>query len=100
MDDFMKLRQVVLGQWPTGKDVDLDEAFAYQKAIPEAKRFSRKLSLAKKNGDTLIPVSYTHLDVYKRQVSNWASTASRPSMPARAWSSRSFWASKAAWSSR
>ena len=54
MDDFMKLRQVVLGQWPTGKDVDLDEAFAYQKAIPEAKRFSRKLSLAKKNGDTLI----------------------------------------------
>lgn len=54
MDDFMKLRQVVLGQWPTGKDVDLDEAFAYQKAIPEAKRFSRKLSLAKKNGETLI----------------------------------------------
>lgn len=54
MDDFMKLRQVVLGQWPTGKDVDLDEAFAYQKAIPETKRFSRKLSLAKKNGDTLI----------------------------------------------
>ena len=33
--------------------VDLDRAFAC-KAIPEAKRFSRKLSLAKKNGDTLI----------------------------------------------
>ena len=54
MDEFMKLREVVLGQWPTGKDVDLDEAFAYQKAIPQSKRFSAKLSQAKKSGATLI----------------------------------------------
>ena len=54
MDEFMKLRDVVLGQWPTGKDVDLDEAFAYQKAIPQSKRFSFKLSQAKKAGATLI----------------------------------------------
>ena len=28
--EFMKLRQEVLTQWPTGKGVDLEEAFAFQ----------------------------------------------------------------------
>ena len=36
----------------------------------------RALEFAKKDGNTLVivtadPVSYTHLDVYKRQVMNW-----------------------------
>ncbi|MEG0144996.1 MAG: methylaspartate mutase subunit E, partial [Clostridia bacterium] len=54
MDEFNKLRQTVLSQWPTGKDVDLEEAFAYQRAIPEEKRFAEKLSKAHKEGRTLI----------------------------------------------
>ena len=27
--EFMKLRQEILTQWPTGKDVNLEEAVAY-----------------------------------------------------------------------
>ena len=53
-EEFYKLRREVLAQWPTGKDVDLDEAVAYHKAIPEAKNFSKKLLDAKKNGRTLV----------------------------------------------
>ncbi|MEA4898421.1 MAG: methylaspartate mutase subunit E [Christensenellaceae bacterium] len=54
MDEFSAIREAVLGQWPTGKDVNLDEAFAYQQAIPEAKRFSAKLRRARARGETLI----------------------------------------------
>ncbi len=54
MDEFRKIREEVLGQWPTGKDVDFEAAVAYQKSIPESKRFSRKLIKAKDEGATLI----------------------------------------------
>ncbi len=33
--EFDRLRQEVLAQWPTGKGVDLEEAVAYPKAMPE-----------------------------------------------------------------
>ena len=52
--EFSQLRQEVLTQWPTGKDVNLEEAFAYHKALPEHKIFGKKLSEAKKQGITLI----------------------------------------------
>lgn len=51
---FFAQRQEVLAQWPTGAQVDLEEAVAYQKAIPESKRFSGKLRDAAKRGVTLI----------------------------------------------
>ena len=35
--EFFKERQEVLAQWPTGKDVDLEEAVAYHKAMPETR---------------------------------------------------------------
>jgi methylaspartate mutase epsilon subunit len=54
MDEFTRQRQEVLAQWPTGRDVDLDEAFAYQRAIPQEKRFSVKLKKAQKEKRTLI----------------------------------------------
>ena len=54
VDEFMKQRADVLAQWPTGKDVDLDEAFAYQRAIPAGKRFSQKLRKAQAERRTLI----------------------------------------------
>ena len=51
---FYKERAEVLTQWPTGKDVDLEEAVAYHKAMPEYRKFAKKLSLAKKDHRTLI----------------------------------------------
>ncbi len=52
--EFQALRQEVLAQWPTGKEVDLDEAVAYHKSMPEERSFSKKLLEAKKNGKTLV----------------------------------------------
>ncbi|MCL2592661.1 MAG: methylaspartate mutase subunit E [Defluviitaleaceae bacterium] len=54
-EDYLhSLRKEVLEGWPTGAGVDLEEAFAYQKAIPEEKNFSKKLQEADKKGITLI----------------------------------------------
>ena len=53
-EEFARLRQEVLAQWPTGKDVDMEEAVAYHKAIPEERVFSQKLLKAKKEGKTLV----------------------------------------------
>jgi len=52
--EFEALRREVLAQWPTGKDVDLEEAVAYHKAMPESRNFSKKLVDAKRHGRTLI----------------------------------------------
>ncbi len=52
--EFAQLRQEVLKQWPTGKDVDLEEAAAYHKAMPASRNFSRKLLSAKRDGRTLV----------------------------------------------
>ena len=52
--EFMSLRQEVLAQWPTGKDVNLEEAVAYHKAMPENRKFGKKLLDAKRDGRTLV----------------------------------------------
>lgn len=54
LEDFLKLREEVLRQWPTGKEVNLQEAVAYQSAIDPNKRFSAKLAQAVKDKVTLI----------------------------------------------
>jgi len=54
LDFFMEQRQEVLKAWPTGNDVDLGDAIAYQKSIPKEKRFVEKLNQALKAGKTLI----------------------------------------------
>ena len=53
-DEFYKQRQEVLTQWPTGKDVDLEEAVADHKAMPESRKFGKKLLDAKRDGRTLV----------------------------------------------
>ena len=53
-DAFFAERKEILGHWHTGKDVDFDEAVAYQKSIPKEKRFGEKLSKAVVDGVTLI----------------------------------------------
>ena len=53
-DEFFALRQEILTQWPTGKDVDLEEAVVYHKAMPESRNFGKKLLKAKEEGRTLV----------------------------------------------
>ena len=53
-DEFYGIRKEIMGQWPTGKEVNFDEAVAYHKAMPESKSFSQKLAKAKKERKTLI----------------------------------------------
>lgn len=52
-EEFFKVRKDVLSQWPTGKDVHLQEAVDYLKKVPEAKSFPLKLRKAKEAGVTL-----------------------------------------------
>ena len=53
-DQFYSQRKEVLAQWPTSKDVDLEEAVAYHKAMPENRQFSKKLLDAKRDRRTLV----------------------------------------------
>ncbi len=54
VDELLQQRQDVLNQWPTGRDVRLEDAIAYQKQLPEHKIFARKLNQAKESGTTLV----------------------------------------------
>ena len=53
-DAFFAERKEVLNQWPTGKDIDFEEAVEYQKSIPAEKRFGTKLQKATEEGVTLV----------------------------------------------
>jgi methylaspartate mutase epsilon subunit len=52
-EEFFKVRKEILNHWPTGKDVDLNNAIDYLKRVPEHKNFSEKLRKAKEQGITL-----------------------------------------------
>jgi methylaspartate mutase epsilon subunit len=52
--DFEAIRREVLGQWPTGAEVEPEEAVGYQKRISKAKRFSERLARAQAEGEILI----------------------------------------------
>jgi methylaspartate mutase epsilon subunit len=51
---FLEMRKEVLNQWITGKEVDLDEAIAYQASIQAEKRFSARLAKAIVEKETLV----------------------------------------------
>lgn len=51
--EFFKLREEVLSQWETGKEVDLKEAVDYLKKVPDHMNFAKKLKKAKDEGVTL-----------------------------------------------
>ena len=67
--EFQAIRNEVLTQWPTGKDVNLDEAIAYHKSMPENRVFSKKLLKAKQQKRTLVqpragvPVIERHIEL-------------------------------------
>ena len=51
-EEFFEMRKEVLKGWPTGKDVNLEEAVAYHKALPESKSDDKKVIDAKKTAIT------------------------------------------------
>ena len=53
-DEFYGIQKEILNQWPTGADVDFDEAVEFHKNLPEHKSFGKKLIKAKNEGKTLI----------------------------------------------
>ncbi len=67
--EFQAIRSEVLNQWPTGKDVDLEESVAYHKSMPETRIFSKKLLKAKEEHRTLVqpragvPVIERHIEL-------------------------------------
>jgi len=50
LEHFMQERSEVLAAWPTGREVDLDEAFAYHRALPEKKVAYHKLLAGQAEG--------------------------------------------------
>jgi methylaspartate mutase epsilon subunit len=51
---FLKMREPVLALWPTGKEVDLDEAVEYQKNLPESKNFLKIIERLHREGRTVV----------------------------------------------
>lgn len=52
-DEFFGIRKDVLTHWPTGSEVDLQDAVDYLKKVPDEKNFAKKLRKAKEEGITL-----------------------------------------------
>nr|WP_250230282.1 methylaspartate mutase subunit E [Anaeropeptidivorans aminofermentans] len=53
-DYFYSMQKEVQNSWVTGKDLNFEEAVAYQKSIPTEKRFADKLNRALEAGITLV----------------------------------------------
>lgn len=53
-DAFMKLREKELSIWPTGKEVDLEEAVEYQRNLPESKNFCKVVQRLRREGRTVV----------------------------------------------
>ena len=58
--EFQQEREKVLAEWPTGKEVDLDEAVAFHKGLPETKNWPKRLQAAKERGETLLVTGMGH----------------------------------------
>lgn len=53
-DELGAMRKDVLGRWPTGQEVDLDEVVAYQRGIPRHRNFALAVLRARCEGRTLV----------------------------------------------
>ncbi|MGE5554527.1 MAG: methylaspartate mutase subunit E [Betaproteobacteria bacterium] len=68
-DGFLAARSEVLQAWPTGAEVDLEEAVAYHRSLPASKIFAERLRQAQLAGETLaqpragVAVLKEHLDL-------------------------------------
>lgn len=53
-DEFFQERKAILATWPTGSEVDLEEALTFHKSLPATKNFALRLVDAREKGETLI----------------------------------------------
>jgi len=53
-EEFQQEREEVLAGWPTGREVDLEDAVDYQKGLPREKVLAHLLAEAKAQGDVLL----------------------------------------------
>ncbi len=53
-DVFMQMRQRELSLWPTGKEVDLEEAVEYQRNLPDSKKFYKVVQKLRREGRTVV----------------------------------------------
>ena len=53
-DVFLKMREPVLAQWPTGKEVDLDDAVEYQEKLPDSKNMMKITQQLHQEGKTVV----------------------------------------------
>ena len=53
-DVFMRMREKELSLWPTGKEVDLEEAVEYQRNLPDSKKFYKVVQKLRKEGRTVV----------------------------------------------
>ena len=51
---FSKERQKVLSMWPTGKEVEFEEAIAYHKSLPDHKNFGKVTARLHREGKTVV----------------------------------------------
>jgi methylaspartate mutase epsilon subunit len=51
---FRQEREKVLALWPTGKEVDLEEAIEYHLRLPDEKNYAKVIRKAKEEGRTLV----------------------------------------------
>lgn len=59
-DEFLKKHEEVISVWPTGKEIDLEEAVAYNKSLPDHKNMNKMLKKFKAEHKTsLYPRSGT-----------------------------------------
>jgi len=52
--EFLKERQEVLSMWPTGREVDLEEAIEYHKRLPDHKNFMKVAERLHREGKTVV----------------------------------------------
>jgi len=53
-DVFLSEREKVLTMWPTGKEVDLDEAVEYQRGLSESRNFGKVVEKLEHEGRTVV----------------------------------------------
>ncbi len=53
-DRFLRMRREVLGAWPTGAQVDLDEACEFHRSLPPEQNTAWRLRKARADGRTLV----------------------------------------------
>ncbi len=70
-EEFLEERQQVLAMWPTGSEIDLDEAVEYHRQIPSSKNYASKVRDACDRGITLaqprggVPTLDEHIDLLR-----------------------------------